>query len=312
MYLEQPKEFVDPYHLHCVIKLTKVLYGLKQAPRAWYERFTKFFTQSGYLSYLDSGPWSFCRRPLLLRPWVVGMPIDKPNVSKVPVWVRYPSIPVECWNGEALSRLSSFIGQPLYVDRNTSEQIRMDFASMCIEISVEAQLFDYLPLNIAVGTVHRQKCVYEWVPPICKQCMVFGHCTDSCKWEDSVGPRVENVGKEEGKQQEQAEDHQSILGGAANEGATPQCSAFIDKKLSRPDTRFNPVNLDTSVRQLSPISEDIEGVPQSNNLDHILSSALANALADPGVQSKSSKKKAKKKQHRVKAQGRPPDSSYVV
>ncbi|GAA0167875.1 hypothetical protein LIER_40459 [Lithospermum erythrorhizon] len=59
---------------------------------------------------------------------------------------------------------------------------------------------------------------------------------------------------------------------------------------------------------LSPISEDVERVPQSNNLVHILNSALANALADLGVQSKSSKKKAKKKLQGVKVQGRPPDS----
>ncbi|GAA0171256.1 hypothetical protein LIER_41115 [Lithospermum erythrorhizon] len=29
------------------------------------------------------GPWSFSRRPLILRPWTVGMALDKPG------WIAY-------------------------------------------------------------------------------------------------------------------------------------------------------------------------------------------------------------------------------
>jgi hypothetical protein len=42
VYVEQPKEFIDPSFPNHVYRLKKTLYGLKQAPRAWYERLTQF------------------------------------------------------------------------------------------------------------------------------------------------------------------------------------------------------------------------------------------------------------------------------
>ncbi|CAA7051603.1 unnamed protein product [Microthlaspi erraticum] len=49
VYVAQPKGFEDPTHPDYVYKLKKALYGLKQAPRAWYERLTKFLTDTGYI-----------------------------------------------------------------------------------------------------------------------------------------------------------------------------------------------------------------------------------------------------------------------
>ncbi|KAK2396684.1 putative mitochondrial protein [Trifolium repens] len=48
VYVEQPKEFVDPNLPDHVYRLQKAVYELKQAPRAWYERLTKFLLQQGY------------------------------------------------------------------------------------------------------------------------------------------------------------------------------------------------------------------------------------------------------------------------
>lgn len=48
VYVEQPKEFVNPeYHDH-VYKLKKELHGLKQAPRAWYEILANYLLNRGY------------------------------------------------------------------------------------------------------------------------------------------------------------------------------------------------------------------------------------------------------------------------
>ncbi|CAM8959928.1 unnamed protein product [Rhodiola kirilowii] len=49
VYVAQPKGFEDPHHLEYVYRLKKALYGLKQAPRAWYERFTEFLINHGYV-----------------------------------------------------------------------------------------------------------------------------------------------------------------------------------------------------------------------------------------------------------------------
>ena len=49
MYVEQPSGFVDPIQLDFVFKLENALYGLTQAPRAWYERFSCFLVENGFV-----------------------------------------------------------------------------------------------------------------------------------------------------------------------------------------------------------------------------------------------------------------------
>nr|GEW30935.1 hypothetical protein [Tanacetum cinerariifolium] len=42
VYVNQPDDFVDPYHPDKVYRLKKALYGLKQAPRVWYDELSNF------------------------------------------------------------------------------------------------------------------------------------------------------------------------------------------------------------------------------------------------------------------------------
>nr|GEW82903.1 hypothetical protein [Tanacetum cinerariifolium] len=48
VYINQPDEFVDPYHPNKVYRLKKELYGLKQAPRAWYDKLSNFLVSKGF------------------------------------------------------------------------------------------------------------------------------------------------------------------------------------------------------------------------------------------------------------------------
>ena len=49
VYCQQPPGFVDPAHPDHVCLLQKSLYGLKQAPRAWYQLFTTYILQLGFV-----------------------------------------------------------------------------------------------------------------------------------------------------------------------------------------------------------------------------------------------------------------------
>nr|GEZ59015.1 retrovirus-related Pol polyprotein from transposon TNT 1-94 [Tanacetum cinerariifolium] len=48
VYVNQPDEFVDPYHPDKVYRLKKALYGLKQVPRAWYDELSNFLVSKGF------------------------------------------------------------------------------------------------------------------------------------------------------------------------------------------------------------------------------------------------------------------------
>nr|GEV44865.1 hypothetical protein [Tanacetum cinerariifolium] len=47
VYVNQPDEFIDPYHPDKVYRLKKALYGLKQALRAWYDELSNFLLSKG-------------------------------------------------------------------------------------------------------------------------------------------------------------------------------------------------------------------------------------------------------------------------
>nr|GEV33051.1 hypothetical protein [Tanacetum cinerariifolium] len=48
VYVNQPDDFVNPYHPDKVYRLKKALYGLKQAPRAWYDELSNFLVSKGF------------------------------------------------------------------------------------------------------------------------------------------------------------------------------------------------------------------------------------------------------------------------
>ena len=48
VYVEQPKDFINPHRSDDVYKLERALYGLKQAPRTWYDRLTTYLIEHGF------------------------------------------------------------------------------------------------------------------------------------------------------------------------------------------------------------------------------------------------------------------------
>ncbi|GAA0143158.1 hypothetical protein LIER_03909 [Lithospermum erythrorhizon] len=101
---------------------------------------------------IADGPWSFSRHPVIIKPWAVGMPLDKQ---------------------ESLSMLASKIGVPVYADRTTSEQSRLTYARVSVEIGVENVLYDSLPIKYTSGLVIHQPITYERVPLKCCKCRQF-------------------------------------------------------------------------------------------------------------------------------------------
>lgn len=47
--MQQPPGYVDPIKPKHVCKLNKCIYGLKQAPRAWFEKFSGFLINVGFI-----------------------------------------------------------------------------------------------------------------------------------------------------------------------------------------------------------------------------------------------------------------------
>lgn len=62
VYMSQPAGFVDPQKPDYICKLTKALYGLKQAPRAWFDTFSNFLIDFGFVcSMSDPSLFTYCK-----------------------------------------------------------------------------------------------------------------------------------------------------------------------------------------------------------------------------------------------------------
>ncbi|GAA0172177.1 hypothetical protein LIER_26053 [Lithospermum erythrorhizon] len=68
---------------------------------------------------LEKGPWSFSPHPLILRPWKVGMPLYKPEVDHLHIWVQFSGLPLDLWSPEALNAACK--ATQVYVPRRRTE-----------------------------------------------------------------------------------------------------------------------------------------------------------------------------------------------
>lgn len=52
-------------------------------------------------------------RPLMLGPMLAFFNFSAKEISKVPVWVKFPNLPLECWSPRCLSKIGGMLGKPL-------------------------------------------------------------------------------------------------------------------------------------------------------------------------------------------------------
>ncbi|XP_043717563.1 uncharacterized protein LOC122665474 [Telopea speciosissima] len=118
---------------------------------------------------------------MILRPWSPDVCLERVDLCSVPVWVSLPNLTFHFWSSEALSSIGSVIGKPIITDKMTRSMERLSYARLCVEVSANEEL----PLSVPVygdgGFVFNQRVVYDWKPPLCVHCKVFGHMIDACK-----------------------------------------------------------------------------------------------------------------------------------
>ncbi|XP_056685900.1 uncharacterized protein [Spinacia oleracea] len=125
---------------------------------------------------------------MITKPWSSGFNFQDEILRIVPVWVRFPNLPLCCWGSDSLSRIGSLIGVPLFADDCTSKQLRILFARLLIEVDVTKDLPKEVLIQDHSRVTIKQKVEYDWLPPFCKACNSVGH---DCSVKKSVGARFQ-------------------------------------------------------------------------------------------------------------------------
>lgn len=124
---------------------------------------------------LYSGPHMFYGKPAIVKPWSAKFDFHAEILRVVPLWVKFPNLPLHCWSPNTLSRIGSTLGVPVCADSCTSRQLRVSFARLLVEIDVTQPLLNTISIELPGGTMQEQKVVYEWTPPFCTSCNKVGH-----------------------------------------------------------------------------------------------------------------------------------------
>ncbi|PWA56292.1 hypothetical protein CTI12_AA419720 [Artemisia annua] len=118
------------------------------------------------------------------------MCLYKTDPTTLPIWVKLCNVPLEAWSHMGVSALASRVGKPLIMDAVTASMCkvgvgRIGYARVLVEVSAGKELpevIDVVYRNANKEEVCRKivKVMYDWKPPMCKECCVYGHSTTKC------------------------------------------------------------------------------------------------------------------------------------
>ncbi|GKC61942.1 nucleotide-diphospho-sugar transferase, partial [Tanacetum coccineum] len=127
----------------------------------------QFNYMDGLDAMLENGPWFIRNSHLILKKWHPDENILKEDASTIPVWVKLYGVPVTAFSGDGLSVIPTKLG-------------RSSYARVMIELQADVELKDNIVM--ALPRIKREgyytcniRVEYEWKPPRCARCKVFGH-----------------------------------------------------------------------------------------------------------------------------------------
>ena len=154
----------------------------------------KFQNEEDKCSVLCGGPYLVYGRPLILRSMSEYFDFSTSEMTQVPVWIKFPNLPLKCWTPRCLSKLASVLGKPIQSDKLTATKERVSYARLLVEVDLLANLRSSINVTLPNGNTHIQRVIYETLPKFCKHCKVLGHSTRAFSKSKEEARAVEKVG----------------------------------------------------------------------------------------------------------------------
>ncbi|XP_020686944.2 uncharacterized protein LOC110102802 [Dendrobium catenatum] len=109
-------------------------------------------------------------------------PFFNPNSVRgitAPVWVRFPCLPLYCWDKENFIKIASRIGAPILLDGNSFKWGKREFSRVCIRLNLENSLLNGVWVD-GIASHFFQGIEYEKIDLIFYQCGKVGHESKLC------------------------------------------------------------------------------------------------------------------------------------
>ncbi|GJZ46106.1 zinc knuckle CX2CX4HX4C containing protein, partial [Tanacetum coccineum] len=119
--------------------------------------FLKFSSKENLEYVLLDGPWMIRTVPIILKNWSTSVCLSKEHLKKIPMWVKLHDVPMATYTGD-------------------------DFKEHLVAAIPFLKKNGYTRMIIGVE--------YEWTPPRCDLCKIFGHATTQCSKNATFPPKV--------------------------------------------------------------------------------------------------------------------------
>ncbi|GKD41269.1 cytokinin dehydrogenase 3-like protein [Tanacetum coccineum] len=150
----------------------------------------QFSSMDGLDSMLKNVPWFIQNNLLILKKWHPDKNLLTKDVSTVLVWLKLHGVHVTTFSKDGLSSIATKLGTPLMPDSYTSDMCmqswdRSSYARVMIELQADVELKDNIVVAMPKITKEGHytcnvRVEYEWRPPRCSSCKVFGHIHEEC------------------------------------------------------------------------------------------------------------------------------------
>ncbi|KAL9237136.1 hypothetical protein vseg_011722 [Gypsophila vaccaria] len=129
---------------------------------------------------LQCGYYLFDSIPLIFRVWSKDMELKKTDVTVVPAWIQFRSLPLKFW-GKSLSKITGLFGKYIKKDVATEERTKLGYARVMVELRVDQQFPSQVAFMDENGDPMTVDVEYEWKPITCNQCKGMGHKQEQCR-----------------------------------------------------------------------------------------------------------------------------------
>ncbi|GJW77233.1 RNA-directed DNA polymerase, eukaryota, reverse transcriptase zinc-binding domain protein [Tanacetum coccineum] len=122
----------------------------------------------GLDAMLENGPWFIQNNMLILKKWHPDENLLKEDVSTIPVWVKLYGVPVTAFSEDGLSGIATKLAD-------------MELKDNIVVVMPKITREGHYTCNVSVE--------YEWKPPRCSSCKVFGHIHEECPKNTGAGEK---------------------------------------------------------------------------------------------------------------------------
>jgi hypothetical protein len=141
----------------------------------------------------EGGPYFHASAGLYMQPWKEKFSPEKETFKKVPVWLRFYSLPLDYWFPSTFEAIGNKLGKYVKTSEATLKGRYTSYARICIEMDVSGALPEAISLEFR-DEEWIQNIDYEQIPFRCRRCHEHGHLIRECplnKKQEATNPKTQ-------------------------------------------------------------------------------------------------------------------------